>query len=137
MQRFADFPIYYPITIKKGSIWQRTIPILVPKEDGSGFEDLDTAGYVALMQARITHDSPSTVLSIGTHNARIITGIQSDSWGSWSLHIRIPATDTAGTNGPPAGFVGVYDLELQPPGDPGGRFAIFYGPFCVEPEVSR
>ena len=137
MERFADFPIYYPITIKKGSIWQRTIPILVPKADGSGFEDLDTSGYTAAMQVRARYDSPATVLNLNTNNARLITGLQSDSFGTWSLLIRIPATDTAGSNGPPAGFVGVYDLEIQPPGDPGGRFAMFYGPFCVEPEVTR
>lgn len=137
MQQFDDFPISYPITIKKGSIWQRTIRILVPNLAGDALELLDTAGYTALMQVRVEPKSPTTVLSIGTNNARIITGIQSDSSGDWNLLVRIPATDTAGDNGPVGGFVGFYDLEIEPPGDPGGRFAVWQGSFCVEPEVSR
>ncbi len=137
MQQFEDFPIYYPITIKKGSIWQRTFRILVPNLAGNALELLNTAGYTALLQVREDHDRSTTVLSIGTYNARIIAGIQSDSSGDWNLLVRIPATDTAGNNGPVGGFVGVYDLEIEPPGDPGGRFALWQGPFRVEPEVSR
>lgn len=137
MQQFDDFPIYYPITIKKGSVWQRTVRILIPNIAGDALELLNTAGYTANMQVRQSNESTTTVLSIGTHNARIITGIQSDSSGDWNLLIRIPATDTAGDTGPVGGFVGVYDLEIQPPGDPGGRFAVWQGPFCVEPEITR
>lgn len=136
MSIIPEFPIRFDITIRKGTLYERVLKMEYEDEDGL-LQLLDTEGYTALMQARETPEANKTVLSIGTHNARIITGIQSDSYGSWNLHIRIPATDTAGEQGPPGGFVGVYDLELEPPGDPGGRFALLAGTFRVEPEVSR
>lgn len=140
MDRVAEFPIRHDITIRQGSMYERLIRLEYLDNDdldmmgNPTLKLLDTDGYTALMQARLEPSSSSTVLSVHTTNARIITGIQSDSSGSWNLHIRIPATDTAQL---PGGFIGVYDLELQPPGDPGGRFALFHGTFCVEPEVSR
>lgn len=140
MDHRPDFPIRLDLTVRQGSIFQRTIRLEYLDHtdlDPLGrptLKLLDTDGYTAKMQARQEPTSSGAILNIGTHNARIITGIQGDSFGEWNLLIRIPATDTVSL---PGGFVGVYDLELEPPGDPGGRFPLFEGTFCVEPEVTK
>lgn len=141
------FPVRLDITIRQGSIFQ-VIPLWTVRNAAGEMEPFDVSGYIAKMQVRTRPDT-EPIATYSTDNARILLPVSgqdqvvewessgififADSTKQWNIWIRIPATDTAGL---PAG-VYLYDLELEPPGNPSGRFAFYAGTCRVEAEVTK
>lgn len=141
------FPIELNITIRQGSIFQM-IPLWTVRTAAGEMRPFDLSGYIAKMQIRTRPDT-DPIATYSTENARILLPVEGESqvveWESsgiyifedstkqWNIWIRIPATDTVSL---PDG-VYLYDLELEPPGNPSARFAFYAGVCRVEAEVTK
>ena len=141
------FPIRQDIVIRQGSIFQ-SIPLWMVKWPDNSTVPMNLTGYTARMQVR-TNPGTDVIAEYSTANARIILPVEgasqvaewestgiftfADSTKKWNIWIRVPATDTVSL---PAGIYD-YDLELVPPGNPGGAFDLYAGKCRVEAEVTR
>lgn len=138
------FPVRLDITIRQGSLFQM-IPLWMVKDASGAMMPNDLTGYTAKMQIR-TSPTTETIATYSTENARILLPTTSeptweatsihvfqDSTKSWNIWVRIPATDTVNL---PDGLY-QYDLEMEPPGNPSGRFAFYAGVCRIEAEVTR
>lgn len=138
------FPVRMDITIRQGSLFQ-ALPLWMVKDANGDMVPMDLTGYTAKMQIRTSPDT-DPIATFSTANARVLlptsseptwegTGIHvfQDSTKVWNIWIRIPATDTV--NLPDGHYL--YDFELEPPGNPSGRFAFYAGVCHIEAEVTK
>lgn len=138
------FPARLDITIRKGSIFQ-LLPFWLVRDVNGKVVPKDLMGWTAKMQIRLTPDT-GVIATFSTENARILlptstdpvypdtsVHVFGDSTKHWNIWIRVPATDSVNW----AEGVYRYDLELEPPGNPGARFAFYEGVCCIDPEVTK
>lgn len=124
-------PIRINETCYRGDAWTRAYQPV--EHDGltPTATPTDMTGWTGRMQVRDKVDG-TVYLEASSANGRITTGPQDNGQGtSWNLLVFFSATDTRSL---PAGFVGLYDIELT---RPDGTVATWYhGAFCVEGDVT-
>lgn len=138
------FPVRMDITIRQGSLFQM-LPLWMVRDGEGNMLPMDLTGYIAKMQIR-TNPGTAVVAEYSTDNARILLPSEDeptwedtdihvfqDTTKTWNVWVRIPATDTVNL---PDGIY-QYDLELEPPGNPSGRFAFYAGKCRIEAEVTK
>lgn len=128
-----ELPVRYDMTVYRGDPYTRMFNIVYLDETGTA-QTLDTTGWTGLMVVRKDRLSKTgTLFSGSTSNGRLTTGVQTDGVYTWCLMVSMTETDTA-LETLPAGFVGVYDIELR---DTSSRkVTVYTGTFCVEGDVS-